>query len=142
MPIVSTDVASRLLIDLSVPLLRRGLRLRSLTDSYLPCLRDIYVATRWSEGPQLSSVCDQAGWRSLLEMQFAFQHRHYSTHYPDAIFSVLEHYSGEIAGRLYFHQKASELHIIDIMLKPGYRNQGIGRAVIALELFRLSATNT
>jgi ribosomal protein S18 acetylase RimI-like enzyme len=62
-------------------------------------------------------------------MQFTFQHRHYSTHFPQATFMVLER-RGQLMGKLYLGFTDGEIRIIDIALASAYCNRNIGKAVL------------
>lgn len=61
----------------------------------------------------------------FLRMQFELQHEQYQANYPGARFDVILA-DGVPAGRLYVHQRPSEIRIIDIALLPEFRRQGIG----------------
>lgn len=62
-------------------------------------------------------------------MQFAAQHKHYQSEYPDAEYQIILLGDHPI-GRLYVHRRAAEIRILDITLIPEYRNRGIGTPLI------------
>lgn len=102
-----------------------SLRLERPTDE--PFLRELYGSTREDE-------LDVTGWSdeqktSFIAMQFDAQTRHYHTHYADMRFSIIE-VDGVPAGRLYVARWSHEIRIVDIALMPGFRNRGIGTALI------------
>ncbi len=65
-----------------------GIRARPATDADLEFLYRVYADTRREE----LSVLDwsDAQKAEFLRMQFSAQHQHYTTHYPDSSFQVLE----------------------------------------------------
>jgi GNAT superfamily N-acetyltransferase len=122
-----------------VPLLtaaaRLGVSCRPFTENDLPFVAELYASTRREE-------VAATGWPA--EMQAAFllqqheaQHAHYSTHYADGEWLILER-GGEAIGRLYLNDESRQVHVIDISLVPASRGQGIGGAVLqdVLELAR------
>ena len=68
--------------------------------------------------------------QQFLTFQFSAQHKHYTTHYPQADFGVLE-LGGEPIGRLYIHETPQSIHILDIALIPEYCGRGIGGDLLA-----------
>lgn len=104
-----------------------GLHLRAVVDADLPLLERIYASTRTEELAQTG--WDDAQKNAFLAFQFQAQHRHYTTHYADAQFLVIER-DGVPAGRLYLHWRAGELRIVDIALLPEQRGHGTGEALL------------
>lgn len=104
-----------------------GLQLRSANAGDLPFLRDLYASSRATE---LSCMPwpDEAK-RAFCDSQFELQHRHYVTHSAPGAFTIVMHDSDPI-GRLYLHWTSTELHIVDILLLPAARGQGIGSALL------------
>lgn len=93
----------------------------------LPFVAELYASTRREE-------VAQTGWPS--EMQEAFlrqqheaQHSHYSQHFAQAEWLIVE-CEGQPIGRLYLRDDPDRLHIIDISLMPGSRGKGIGGAIM------------
>ena len=101
--------------------------LRPATDADRAFLYQVYAGTRMEELAPLQ--WDEAAVQAFLTMQFNAQDFHYRTYYPTAQFLIVE-VAGQPAGRLYVARTASELQLMDIALLPGYRNAGIGTALI------------
>lgn len=62
-------------------------------------------------------------------MQFEAQHRYYHEQYPDAEYLVVQQDDVDI-GRIYLHRRTDELRLIDIVLIPESRNQGLGNKLL------------
>ncbi|MBV9280115.1 MAG: GNAT family N-acetyltransferase [Chloroflexi bacterium] len=77
------------------------------------------AVTGWSEAQK----------EAFLRMQFAAQHRHYHTYYPEADYQVIL-VDGRPAGRIYVARQQDEILLIDIALLPAYRSGGIGTGLI------------
>ncbi|HET9033743.1 MAG TPA: N-acetyltransferase [Dokdonella sp.] len=105
-----------------------GCTLRPLHAADLPWLRDLYASSRQEEMAVLAWP-DEAK-RAFLDQQFAAQHQHFLSHYPDAGFFAIEQRGRGPAGRLYLQSKARSHLLIDICLAPSMRGQGIGSALI------------
>jgi ribosomal protein S18 acetylase RimI-like enzyme len=104
-----------------------GISYRPLTDGDLPFAAELYASTRREE-------VAQTGWpvemqEAFLRQQHEAQHRHYSIHFADAEWLIIER-AGEAIGRLYLRNETERLHIIDISLLPPSRGQGIGGAIL------------
>jgi len=100
---------------------------RAFIDADLPFIAELYASTRREE-------VAVTGWPSeaqeaFLRQQHEAQHRHYSLHYADAEWLIVER-DGEAIGRLYLRESAEGLHIVDISLVPQWRGQGIGGAIL------------
>lgn len=112
-----------------------GVSCRRFTENDLPFVAALYASTRREE-------LAMTGWpaeaqAAFLEQQHEAQHSHYSIHYSDADWLILER-DGAAIGRLYVNDEPERLHVIDISLVPASRAQGIGGAVLrdVLELAR------
>ena len=104
-----------------------GVSYRPMAEEDLPFVADLYASTRREE-------VAQAGWppemqEAFLAQQHEAQHSHYSLHFADAEWLIVER-SGEAIGRLYLRDEAEALNIIDISLVPHSRGQGIGGAIL------------
>ncbi|MGQ0800606.1 MAG: GNAT family N-acetyltransferase [Pseudomarimonas sp.] len=99
------------------------LRLRPCSDADLPFLERVYASTRVEELAQTDWSDAQKA--TFIRFQFRAQHQHYSTHYLDASFLVIER-GGVAVGRLYLHWRRDELRIVDIALLPEARGTGLG----------------
>lgn len=104
-----------------------GVTYRPMTDDDLPFVAELYASTRRAE-------IAATGWPS--EMQEAFlrqqheaQHSHYSRHFGDGEWLIVER-AGTALGRLYLHDQPGRLHILDISLVPESRGMGIGGAIL------------
>lgn len=104
-----------------------GLTLRPITEADRPFLARLYASTRADE---LAAVdWPQAEKDRFLAEQFRAQHAHYTAHYPEAAFDLLEK-DGAAVGRLYLAWWARELRVIDIALLPEWRGRGLGSALM------------
>ena len=93
----------------------------------LPFVAELYASTRREE-------VAQTGWpeemqEAFLRQQHEAQHSHYSVHFAEAEWLIVER-GGEAIGRLYLRDDPDKLHIIDISLLPGSRGKGIGGAIM------------
>lgn len=106
----------------------RGCALRTEREGDRPFLEELYVAVRWPE-------LEPAGWQEevklgFLRQQYSFQDKHYSEHYADGEFLIVER-GGEPVGRLYLYRAVSDdIRIVDISLMPEVRNSGIGTSLL------------
>lgn len=110
---------------------RVNLRQRPAGDGDLALLRQIYCLDRMPEMQALPWTQPQKD--AFLHTQFDWQHRHYHQHYPGAQFHILvlsDETSETDVGRVYWHQGAQGLHVIDITLLPSFRGRGLGTQVI------------
>lgn len=119
-------------LQLPAALVDMGVGLRPQEASDRCFLERLYLSVRWDE--MLPVPWTDADKRSFLADQFRMQDRHYSTHYSDAEFDIVE-CCGEPIGRIYLHRGLSDHRVVDISLLPDHRGRGIGgalmRAVIA-----------
>jgi RimJ/RimL family protein N-acetyltransferase len=104
-----------------------ALSYRPFTDEDLPFVADLYASTRREE-------VAATGWpaetqEAFLLHQHEAQHRHYSLHYSDGEWLIVER-EGEAIGRLYLHETNDSVCIVDISLLPRFRGLGIGGAVL------------
>jgi ribosomal protein S18 acetylase RimI-like enzyme len=114
----------------------RGLALRLCGDHDLPFLAELYGHTRAEE---LAAVPWPENVRkAFLDSQFALQHRHYVTHYPQADF-LLVHQQGRAVGRFYLAHEGGDDLIVDITLLPQWRGQGIGAALMEAAAIQAAA---
>lgn len=109
------------------PPLSDDLVLRPMIDADLPFLERVYASTRAEELAQTD--WSEAQKATFLSFQFQAQHQHYTTHYHDAQFFVIER-AGVAVGRLYLHWRKDELRIVDIALLPEARGQGLGGVLL------------
>ena len=104
-----------------------GLALREVTAADEPFLRDLYRSTR---DPELAlTIWSEDEKRAFSDEQFDFQDRWYRSQYAGARFLVIER-GGSPIGRLYLHETANEIGVMDIALVPEARNAGLGTALM------------
>ena len=97
--------------------------LRPETEDDIPFLVAVYASTRAND--MAIAPWSQEQKDHFVQMQFAFQRKHYLENYAGATFDVVM-VDGCAAGRLYVFRGPSEIRIIDIALLPEYRGRGIG----------------
>lgn len=105
----------------------RGLAFRPIEADDLPFLARVYASTRWQELAPLPWT--EAQKSAFLQSQFEAQHAHYQSHYPGALWLVIDCGSQPI-GRLYLDRWQKEHRLIDIAVLPEYRGQGYGTALL------------
>jgi RimJ/RimL family protein N-acetyltransferase len=104
-----------------------GISYRPFTEDDLPFVAELYASTRrWEVA--------LTGWpremqEAFLAQQHEAQHSHYATHY-DGIERLIVERDGEDIGRLYLHDSARDLRIVDVSLIASCRAQGIGGAIL------------
>ena len=104
-----------------------GLGLRSADAADLPFLRNLYAASR---GHELAGMpWPDATKRLFCDSQFDLQHRHYIAHFLSADFLIVLH-GGNPIGRLYLHETAQKLTIVDILLDQAAQGRGLGSALL------------
>jgi ribosomal protein S18 acetylase RimI-like enzyme len=101
-------------------------------------LFEVYAASRDTEMALVPWSDDQK--LGFLRMQFEAQDSHYRKHYPEAQFQVV-HYQGHPVGRLYVHECADEIRVLDIALLPAWRGLGIGSGLLRDILARAAASS-
>ena len=104
-----------------------GISYRQFTEEDMPFVAELYASTRRDE-------VAMTGWptemqEAFLNQQHEAQHSHYSLHFADAEWLIIER-EGEAIGRLYLRDVPDDLHIIDISLIPENRGKGIGGAIM------------
>jgi ribosomal protein S18 acetylase RimI-like enzyme len=103
------------------------LGLRSAEAADLPFLRRLYAASRDRELAYIPWPDETK--RSFCDNQFDLQHRHYVTSYLSADFLIVLHRRKPI-GRLYLHETAQEMSIVDILLDRAAQGHGLGSALL------------
>ncbi len=68
-------------------------------------------------------------WAELITQQFKAQHYSYRTNFPKSTFEIVL-VDGEKAGRLYLDRREDEIRILDLILLPAFRGQGIGTKLL------------
>lgn len=115
-----------------------GWDLRAANASDLSFLRELYGMLRADELSQVPWPAHAK--HAFIDSQFALQHRHFVTHFPHALFLVLER-EGQPCGRLYLDDEgAADAHVVDIALVPSMRGGGIGTALLLATQSHAAAT--
>ncbi|NIK66837.1 GNAT family N-acetyltransferase [Paenibacillus sp. BK720] len=89
-------------------------------------LFEVYADTRREEMEAWGWPAGDA--EAFLRMQFELQTRSYALQFPEAVTRIIIH-DGNRIGRI-IASRSNSIHLIDISLLAGYRNKGIGTAVI------------
>jgi ribosomal protein S18 acetylase RimI-like enzyme len=104
-----------------------GISYRPFTPEDLPFVAELYASTRrWEVA--------LTGWpveaqEAFLAQQHHAQHSHYSIHYADGEWLIVER-AGEPIGRLYLYEDSREVRIVDISLISSCRALGFGGAIL------------
>ena len=119
-------------LRLPTVLLRQGIALRAERDDDTPFLMALCATTRAQELALLD--WDAARKQLFLAQQFTAQRHHYRHALEGCQFHVIER-RGDPIGRVCLQERASERHIVDILLLPDETGRGIGtgllRAILA-----------
>jgi GNAT superfamily N-acetyltransferase len=67
--------------------------------------------------------------RDLLQMQYRAQITSYSASFPSSGYEIIL-LNGERAGRIWIARQADEIRLVDILIAPSRRNQGIGTVLM------------
>lgn len=103
------------------------LSLRSEAPDDQSFLLKIYSSTRQNEMALVDWSEDQK--EAFLQMQFNAQRQYYADNYPGAQYQIIL-WDNQPIGRLYIHQRQSEIRIMDISILPEYQNKGIGSTIL------------
>src|SRR5262245_35998473 len=104
-----------------------GVTLRPQSDTDLEFVAQLYAATREEELRPVDWPDEVKA--AFLRSQFDAQWAHYSRHYHDAEFSIIER-DGTCIGRLYVWRGADDVRIVDIALSADARGVGIGGTLL------------
>lgn len=104
-----------------------GITYRPLTDADLPFVAELYASTRREEVAATGWPAEMQD--TFLRQQHEAQHAHYTAHFTDAEFLIVER-DGAPVGRLYVRDMPDRLHIADISLMPDMRGSGVGEAIL------------
>ena len=104
-----------------------GITLRPQLDSDLEFAAHLYAESREEELRRVE-WSDEVK-RAFLRAQFDAQWAHYSQHYHDAAFSIIER-DGARIGRLYVWAGPDDVRIVDIAICAEARGAGIGSALL------------
>ncbi len=103
-------------------------QLRLAQPDDLDFQRALYATTREKEMNAAQFTPEMR--EQFIAMQFHAQTTHYTKHYPEAEWSIIE-CDGARAGRLILYRCEEHIEIMDIALTPEFRGHGIGSAVLA-----------
>ena len=103
--------------------------LRPITEDDRDFLYNLYANSREEELAQVTWQQMPMDKATFLNMQFEAQHRHYTTTFTDANFSIVL-WKDKPIGRFYIDHRQEEIRLLDIILLPEYRNQGIGSSFL------------
>ena len=104
-----------------------GVSYRPFAEDDLPFVAELYASTRREEVAQTGWPADMQ--EAFLRHQHEAQHSHYSIHFADAEWLIIER-GGEAIGRLYLRDLPDVLHVVDISLVPECRGEGVGGAIL------------
>lgn len=105
--------------------MNQEITLLPMIDDDLDFLYHLYATYRENELELINWRKMPMDKESFLKMQFDAQHKYYTENYIDAQFLIISLHHQPI-GRFYIQRRQEEIRIIDIILLPEYRNQGIG----------------
>ena len=108
-------------------MLPEGITLRPQSDSDLEFAAQLYAESREEELRPVEWPDDVK--RAFLRSQFDAQWAHYSQHYHDAAFSIVER-DGSRIGRFYVWRGPDDIRIVDIAIHARARGAGIGSALL------------
>ena len=101
--------------------------LRPIEPADQPFLLELYAATRAEEMALVPWPQDLKD--AFVRSQFAAQQSHYQKVYPDATHEII--LSGaEPVGTLHVARLISEIRIVDLVVRPDRRKQGIGTKLV------------
>jgi GNAT superfamily N-acetyltransferase len=103
-----------------------AITLRKATVDDEPFLLRVYSSARADEMALVPWTEEQR--KAFLRSQFVAQSSYYSKQFPDAAFELILA-DGEPAGRLYTARE-DIIRILDLIVLPEFRNQGIGTFLI------------
>jgi ribosomal protein S18 acetylase RimI-like enzyme len=114
-----------------------SLALRPVTAPDRPLLVDLYAETRAAELALTPWSSEQR--RAFVEMQFTAQDGDYRRRFANASFDVILA-NGRPVGRLYVDRRADSIHILDVIVAPEERGQGIGTGLLRELMDEAAAT--
>jgi ribosomal protein S18 acetylase RimI-like enzyme len=99
--------------------------LRPCTEADDAFVYDVFCTTWESE---VAALPNQNLAQHVLRIQHIAQERRFASRYPGhQRYIVLA--DGEPAGRLYVHESASTIHVVDLTLMPRFRDRGLGSQI-------------
>lgn len=116
--------APAFLAECSARLSGSGIHLRPAGEADLPLLAGLYATTRAAELAQVPWSAAQKS--AFTDSQSRAQEHHYALHHPGFERLLVEGAGGEAIGRIYVETTPVLVHLLDILLVPPLRGQGIG----------------
>lgn len=101
--------------------------LRPLEAADEEFLHAVYASTRADEMALVPWTEEQKA--AFVQMQFRAQRQSYLNQYPLAQYYIIEQ-GGQPVGRMIVDRSEETILLMDIALLPGYRNKGLGTALI------------
>ena len=105
--------------------MKKEITLRPITPEDKHFLYHLYADSRQAELAHVIWEQMPMDKESFLQMQFDAQHKHYTENFIGAEFMIIL-LNNQPIGRFYIHRRKAEIRLVDIILLPEYRNQGIG----------------
>ena len=112
---------------MSGPSVSARVALRPVTPADHDFLLDAYALTRAEEMSLVPWTEDQK--RTFVSTQFEAQQHHYQKVYPAAAHEIILRNDRRV-GQLYLAKLDAEIRIVDLLVLPNERNQGIGTYLI------------
>ena len=101
--------------------------LRQVSEADEDFLLMAYSGTRAAEMAMVPWTAEQKD--AFIKSQFAAQTHHYAAENPGASHEIIC-CDGVAAGRLYLDRRPHDLHILDVVILPQFRNAGAGSFVL------------
>ena len=108
--------------------MKHKLRFRTVRPADSDFLLRLYASSRLDI--KLSSLPPTQK-EHLIRQQFKAQSLHYATHFPDADNLIVLLGKNSI-GRFHVHRRTDEIRLVDILLAPDFRGQGVGTQLITM----------
>ena len=103
--------------------MEQRIKLRDIKEQDELLLFGFYVSTRTDVHAANFSDAEK---EEFLRMQFKAQSTHYQSHFPDASFQIIL-LDEEPVGRFYVDRAPELIKVLDIIVSPEHRTQGIAR---------------
>jgi ribosomal protein S18 acetylase RimI-like enzyme len=106
----------------------RAFSLRAATEDDYEDLVRVYASERAAELAQVT-WWDDAQKLDFCRSQYEAQKQEYDARYPDAEYDVIL-VGGRTAGRIWVGRGEEEIRLLDIVLLPEFRGQGVGAVLV------------
>jgi len=102
----------------------------SLRPVEMPADEEFLIALFYTTRDDIAQApIDEEQKRSLSLMQYTAQKYHYETHHSDSSHDIIL-FDGKSIGRLWTARYETEIIVVDIALRPEYRDLGIGTVLM------------